>query len=300
MKKMVVSPINKSDIQSKIYTIRNKQVMLDEDLARLYHVETKALNQTFKRNSDRFPKEFCFQLTKSEYKNLRSQIVTSKNKGGRRYLPYVFTEQGVAMLSAVLKSEIAIKVSIQIMTAFVQMRKYINSHYQLYQKIKDIEKTQIIYGIKTDERFNQIFKAITANNIIPDQKIFFEGEAFDAHKFVSDVIRSAKKEIILIDNFIDDTVLSLFAKRNKDIKVTIYCKKITQELLLDLKKFNLQYSPIEIKEFKLSHDRFLVIDKYKIYHFGASLKDLGRKWFAVSCFDNQVINFLTKLEKSIF
>ena len=300
MKKMVVSPINKSDIQSKIYTIRNKQVMLDEDLARLYNVETKALNQTFKRNSDRFPNEFCFQLTKSEYKNLRSQIVTSKNKGGRRYLPYVFTEQGVAMLSAVLKSEIAIKVSIQIMTAFVQMRKYINSHYQLYQKIKDIEKTQIIYGIKTDERFNQVFKAITANNIIPDQKIFFEGEAFDAHKFVSDVIRSAKKEIILIDNFIDDTVLSLFAKRNKDIKVTIYCKKITQELLLDLKKFNLQYSPIEIKEFKLSHDRFLVIDKYKIYHFGASLKDLGRKWFAVSCFDNQVINFLTKLEKSIF
>lgn len=300
MKEIIVSSINKRDIKNKIYAIRNKQVMLDEDLARLYRVETKVLNQAFKRNLDRFPKEFCFQLTKFEHKSLRSQIVTLKNKVGRKYLPYVFTEQGVAMLSAVLKSKTAIKVSIQIMTAFVQMRKYVNSHYQLYQKVKDIEKTQIIYGIKTDERFNQVFKAITANNIIPDQKIFFEGEVFDAYKFVSDIIRSAKNEIILIDNFIDDTVLSLFTKCNKDIKVTIYCKKTTQEMLLDLKKFNSQYLPIEIKEFKLSHDRFLVIDKYKIYHFGASLKDLGKKWFAVSLFNNQVINFLTKLEKSTF
>lgn len=300
MKETVVSLVDKSDIKNKIYTIRNKQVMLDEDLAILYNVSTKRLNEQMKRNIKRFPKVFCFQLTKTEQIKLRSQFATSKNKGGRRYLPYVFTEQGVAMLSTVLKSETAIKVSVQIMTAFVQMRKYINTHYQLYQKIKDIEKTQIIYGIKTDEKFNQVFKAITANNIIPNQKIFFEGEVFDAHKFVSDIIRSAKKEIILIDNFVDDTVLSLFTKCNKDVKVTIYCKKITQEMLLDLKKFNLQYSPIEIKEFKLSHDRFLVIDKYKIYHFGASLKDLGKKWFAVSCFDNQVINFLTKLEKSTF
>jgi len=267
MKEVVVSSVDKSDIQSKIYTIRNKQVMLDEDLAVLYNVSTKRLNEQMKRNIKRFPEEFCFKLNKFEYKNQRSQIATFKNKIGRKYLPYVFTEQGVAMLSAVLKSETAIKVSVQIMTAFVQMRKYINSHYQLYQKVQDIEKKQIIYGIKTDEKFNQVFKAITANNIIPDQKIFFDGEVFDAHKFVSDIIRSAKKEIILIDNFIDDTVLSLFAKCNKDVKVTIYCKKITQEILLDLKKFNLQYSPIEIKEFKLSHDRFLIIDQYKIWHW---------------------------------
>lgn len=300
MKEVIVSSINKSDIKNKIYTIRNRQVMLDEDLALLYNVSTKRLNEQMKRNITRFPEEFCFQLNKLEYKNLRSQIATFKSKFGRKYLPYVFTEQGVAMLSTVLKSETAIKVSIQIMTAFVQMRKYINTHYQLYQKVQDIEKTQIIYGIKTDERFNQVFKAITANNIIPNQKIFFEGEVFDAHKFVSDIIRSAKKELILIDNFVDDTVLSLFAKRNKDIQVTIYCKKITQVMLLDLYKFNSQYSPIEIKEFKLSHDRFLIIDKYKIYHFGASLKDLGKKWFAVSRFDNQTINFLKKLEKSTF
>lgn len=300
MKEIAISSIGKQYIQSKIYAIRNKQVMLDEDLARLYRVETKVLNQAFKRNLGRFPKEFCFQLTKFEYESLRSQFVTLKSKVGRKYLPYVFTEQGVAMLSTVLKSKTAIKVSIQIMTAFVQMRKYINSYYQLYQKVQDIEKTQIIYGIKTDERFNQVFKAITANNIIPDQKIFFEGEVFDAHKFVSDIIRSAKREIILIDNFIDDTVLSLFTKRNKDIRVTIYCKKITQEMLLDLYKFNSQYLPIEIKEFELSHDRFLVIDKRKIYHFGASLKDLGKKWFAVSSFNNQVINFLRKLDKFKF
>jgi len=285
-------------IIDEIYTVRNVQVMLDEDLARLYRVETKVLNQAFKRNLNRFPKEFCFQLTKSEYSKLRSQIVTSNKKGGRRYLPYVFTEQGVAMLSAVLKSETAIKVSIQIMTAFVQMRKYINTHYQLYQKVRDIEKAQIIYGIKTDEKFDQVFKAITANNSIPKQKIFFQGEVFDAHKFVSDIIRSARKEIILIDNFIDDTVLSLFAKRKDDVKTIIYCKKITHELSVDLRKFNLQYPPVEIKEFALSHDRFLIVDRHDIYHFGASLKDLGEKWFAVSRFDNQAITFLKKLENS--
>lgn len=299
MKDVTITTVNKSVIQGKIYTIRDKQVMLDEDLANLYEVKTKVLNQTYKRNINRFPKEFCFQLTKFEYESLRSQFVTLKNKIGRKYIPHVFTEQGVAMLSVVLKSETAVKVSIQIMTAFVQMRKYVNSHYQLYQKIQDIEKSQIIYGIKTDERFNKVFKAIASNNVIPDKKIFFDDQVFDAHKFVSDIIRSANKEILLIDNYVDDSVLSLFTKCNKNIKVTIYCKKITEEILLDLKKFNSQYFPIEIKEFKLSHDRFLIIDKHKIYHFGASLKDLGKKWFAVSSFDNHVIDFLKKLKATV-
>lgn len=288
--------INKTNIKDNIYVIRNKPVMLDENLALLYGVSTKRLNEQLKRNVKRFPKEFCFQLTKLEYKNLRSQIATFNSKVGRKYLPYVFTEQGVAMLSAVLKSEIAIKVSIQIMNAFVQMRKYVNSHYELYQKVRQIEKDQIIYGIKTDERFDQVFKAITATNIIPKQKIFFNGEVFDAHKLVLDIIRSAKKEIILIDSFIDEGVLLLFTRRNKNVKVTICCKKITNEILIDLKKFNNQYEPIEIKEFKLSHDRFLIIDQSTIYHFGSSLKDLGKKWFAVSRFDSQVINFLKNLK----
>lgn len=288
--------VQKSGIRDNIYIIRNKPVMLDEDLALLYSVSTKRLNEQLKRNVKRFPKEFCFQLTKLEYKNLRSQFATLNNKVGRKYLPYVFTEQGVAMLSAVLKSEIAIKVSIQIMNAFVQMRKYVNSHYELYQKVRQIEKDQIIYGIKTDERFDQVFKAITATNIIPKQKIFFNGEVFDAHKLVVDIIKSAKKEIILIDNFIDESVLTLFIKRNKNVKVAIYCKKITREISLDLKKFNSQYEPIEVKEFKLSHDRFLIIDQYDIYHFGASLKDLGKKWFAVSRLEDQVLNFIRNLK----
>ena len=288
--------LSKTDIQNKIYTVRNAQVMLDEDLAHLYGVETRVLNQALKRNLDRFPPEFCFHLTKLEYVSLRSQIVISNKKGGRRYFPYVFTEQGVAMLSTVLKSKTAIKVSIQIMNAFVQMRKQINAYSYLYEKVRDIEKEQIIYGIKTDKRFDQIFKALASVDDIPKQKIFFENQVFDAHKFVSDIIRSAEKEIILVDNFIDDTVLSLFAKRKDNVKVIIYCKNVTKEILVDLNKFNSQYQPIEIKNFALSHDRFLIVDKNNIYHFGASLKDLGKKWFAVSLFDNQVLAFLKKLE----
>lgn len=296
MKKIKVLLTSKTGIRDKIYIVRNIQVMVDEDLARLYGVETKVLNQALKRNRKRFPKEFCFQLTKREHVNLRSQFVTFNNKVGRKYLPYVFTEQGVAMLSAVLKSETAVRVSIQIMNAFVQMRKHINAYAQLYEKVRDIEKEQVLFGIKTDKRFDQVFNALAASHIIPKQKIFFEGQVFDAHKFVSDIIRSAKKEIILIDNFIDDTVLSLFAKRRNDVKVIIYCKKITQEMIVDLKKFNSQYAPITIKEFILSHDRFLILDQHDIYHFGASLKDLGKKWFAVSRFDNQAITFLKRLE----
>lgn len=288
--------ISKIDVKDKIYTIRNLQVILDEDLAVLYKVQTKVLNQSLKRNLNRFPEEFCFKLTKTEYQNLRSQFVTFNNKVGRKYLPYVFTEQGVAMLSAILKSEIAVKVSIQIMNAFVAMRKHINEHYQLYQKVREIEKNQVIYGIKTDEKFNKIFKALAGSDPIPKQKIFFEGQFFDAYRFVSDIIRSAKKEIILIDNFIDDTVLSLFTKRKDHVKVTIYSRKISKEMIEDLEKYNQQYQPIEVQQFELSHDRFMIIDESIIYHFGASLKDLGKKWFAVSKFDNQIADILRKLK----
>lgn len=265
----------------------------------LYGVSTKRLNEQLKRNIRRFPKEFCFRLTKREYVSLRSQIATFNNKAGRKYLPYAFTEQGVAMLSAVLKSETAIKISIQIMNAFVQMRKHINAYSQLYEKVRNIEKEQIIFEIKTNKKFDQVFHALAARDIIPQQKIFFEEQIFDAHKFVSDIIRSAKKEIILIDNFIDDTVLSLFAKRKEGVKVIIYCKKVTQEISVDLNKFNSQYPPVGIKEFALSHDRFLIVDQHNIYHFGASLKDLGKKWFAVSRFDNQAVNFLKKIKNTL-
>lgn len=295
-----------NNFKDKIYTIRDVQVMLDEDLAFLYKVPTRRLNEQVKRNLSRFPKEFCFQITKNEYENLKSQfatsnltsqIVTSKKHGGRRKLPYVFTEQGVAMLSAVLKSETAVRVSIKIMQAFVEMRKYLVSYGQLFQRVDRVEKKQLKFEIDTDQKFDQVFNALSVNEIIPNKKLFFEGEIFDAHLFVSEIIRSAKTEIVLVDNFIDDTVLTLFIKRKPNVKVIIYCRKITREILLDVKKFNSQYSPLEIRELNLSHDRFLIIDGQDFYHFGASFKDLGKRWFACSKFDHQALILLKRLKR---
>jgi hypothetical protein len=283
-------------IQRKIYTIRDVQVMLDRDLAAFYGVETKVLNQAVKRNIERFPQEFMFQLTKEELKNWKSQIVTSKReKMGLRKLPYVFTEQGVAMLSGILKSETAVKMSIQIISAFVAMRRFIINNALLFQKIETVEKRQLKYEMTTDERFEKVFDALQQNKLEPKQGIFFDGQIFDAHKFVSDIIRKAEKSIVLIDNYIDDTVLDLFAKRKKNVTVTIYTANISKSLMTDIKKFNTQYPTIEVKEFKQSHDRFMIIDDEDVYHFGASLKDLGKKWFAFSKFDKAAVKLLEKL-----
>ena len=290
MKKDLI--LSENSIRDKIYLIRGLQVMLDEDLAELYKVKTKRLNEQVKRNIERFPREFMFQLTDSEFDSLRSQFETSKNsKGGRRYLPYVFTEQGVAMLSGVLKSDTAVRISIQIMTAFVAMRRFIASGVQVFQRLDNIEQKQIGY----DKKFEQIFDAIESKDIKPEKGIFFDGQVFDAYKFASDLIRDAHNSIILIDNYIDDSVLTLFSKRNKNVLVTIFTKEISKQLLLDLNKYNSQYPPIEVKEFKQSHDRFLIIDNKEVYHFGASLKDLGKKWFAFSKFDKEAFKLLDKL-----
>ncbi len=292
-------------IKSKIYHIRNVQVMLDEDLAELYNVETKVLNQAVKRNIERFPAEFMFQLTETEHKNLISQSVASSEFGlrsqnvtlektrgkHRKYLPYVFTEQGVAMLSGVLRSKIAIKVSIQIMNAFVAMRRFIASNAQIFQRLDRVEIKQIEH----DQKFEEIFDAIQSKDIQPEKGIFFEGQIFDAYTFISDLVRSAHESIILIDNYIDDSVLTLFSKRNKDVAITIFTKEISKQLSLDIAKYNSQYPPIEVKEFKQSHDRFLIIDNKEVYHFGASLKDLGKKWFAFSKFDKEAFNLMDKL-----
>ena len=288
--------ISKTSIKSKIHTIRGVQVMLDSDLAFLYNVETKVLNQAIKRNIERFPFGFMFQISKVELENLRSQIVTSnENRGGRRYLPYVFTEQGVAMLSAVLKSQTAIKVSIQIMQAFVDMRHFIKENAQIFQRLDTIEHKQITHKIESDEKFNKIFDAIESKEIVPKKGIFFEGQIFDAYTLISDIIRSAKKSIVLIDNYVDDTVLTQFSKRNKNVPVTIFTKKLSKQLSLDLGKHNAQYPKITINEFNSSHDRFLIIDDKEVYHLGASLKDLGKKWFAFSKFDKEALTILGKL-----
>ena len=296
MKKIQGILFEKVEIKSKIYTVRGFQVMFDSDLASLYGVQTKDLNQAVKRNIKRFPEQFCFQLNSDEHKGLISQFVTSKKRGGRQKLPHVFTEEGVAMLSGILKSDTAIYMSIRIMNAFVEMRRIIHANAQLFTRLDVVEQKQIEQKIETDKKFEQVFDALAKTDTPSKQKIFYDGQVFDAYEFVSTLIRSAKKKIILIDNFIDDTVLTLFTKRNKKVEVVIYCNKITPQISLDLKKYNLQYPKIEIKELKTAHDRFLIIDNKNIYHFGASIKDLGKKWFAFSKFNKQALAILDKLK----
>ena len=283
------------NIENKIFTIRGVQVMLDRDLAELYGVETRALKQAVNRNIQRFPSDFMFVLTEKEIEFMVSQIVIPSKKHLGGALPYAFTEQGVAMLSSVLKSEKSIKINIEIMRAFITMKKFISQNAGFFQRLDNVEKKQIEYQIKTDKNFDKIFQALEDKSIKPKQGIFFDGQIFDAYKFVNDLIKTAKKEIVLIDNYVDENTLLFFSKTKK-IKITIFTKEISKKLKLDLEKYNSQYSPIEIKQFKNSHDRFLIIDNKDIFHFGASLKDLGKKWFAFSKFETGAIDILGKLQ----
>jgi hypothetical protein len=279
-----------SDIQRQIYTIRGVQVMLDLDLATLYQVETRMLNQAVKRNQDRFPNQFCFQLTDREFGVLKSQIVMS-SWGGRRTNPYAFTEPGVAMLSAVLRSDVAVGISVQIINAFVAMRRFIASNAQVFQRLDTLELKQS----ETDEKMEKVLNAIESKEILPKQGIFFDGQIFDAYKFVSDLFRSAVESIVIIDNYVDDSVLIHLSKRRKNVKVLFLTKHVSESLTLDIKKFNMQYPTIEIKQFDNSHDRFIIIDDAVVYHFGASLKDIGKKWFAFSKMDIGAAEMLARL-----
>ena len=209
--------------------------------------------------------------------SLRSQFVTLKNLRGRhsKYLPYAFTEQGVAMLSAVLKSKIAVSISIKIIDAFIEMRKFIQANGQIFQRLDRIELKQI----ENDQKFEKVFDALESKDRIPEQGIFFEGQIFDAYKFVSDLFRSAKESVVIIDNYVDDTVLVHLTKVKKIVKVKILTRSISDQFRLDLKKFGEQYFDIEVSAIKSIHDRFIIIDGQVVYHFGASLKDLGKKLF---------------------
>jgi hypothetical protein len=291
--KLEVISLNTEDIRKKILDIRGFQVMLDSDLANFYNIDVKVFNQSVKRNISRFPKEFRFQLTKEEYNSLRSQFVTlEKGKGKyRKYLPYVFTEQGVAMLSGILNSKKAIEINIQIIKSFVSFRKFVSSNMSISNRLEHIEQKTIEY----DSNFKKIFTAIdNKENKLKDQGIFFNGEIFDSYKFVIDLLKSAKKQIILIDNYIDESILTLFTKISKKIKVKIYTG-INNKVKLDISKYNLQYNNIELIDFKKSHDRFLIIDNKDIYHIRSSLKDLGKKWFAFSKININVNSILNKL-----
>ncbi len=319
LKSKVGLTISPKVIEERIFQFRNNQVMIDSDLAEFYHVETKVLNQAIKRNIDRFPEEFCFQLTKEEFEllksqnvtlkknalrsqnvtsemyDLRSQNVTSNKKGGRRYLPYVFTEQGVAMLSAVLKSETAIKVSIQIMKAFVGMRRFLVSNTDVFRRIDNLELNQDKFKLESDKNFDKIFKALDKGSLPAKQGIFYDGQFFDAYSLISDIIRTAKSSIIIIDNYADDSVLQMLTKRLNTVRAVVYTQFISKTLALDLSTHNSQYEQVEIKELKTSHDRFMIIDNKDVYHFGASLKDAGKKWFAFSLLEIEANDILNKL-----
>ena len=268
--------INENSIKDKIYTIRNMQVMLDRDLAELYCVETKRINEAVKNNQDKFMDDFYFELNDLEFEYLRSKISTTSFIKTRTN-PKVFTEQGIYMLATILKSKVASQVTINLIKTFANMRKLISQNIALFERFERIENRLTIH----DKNFNLLFKALEDKNNIPVQNIFFDGQIYDAYSFVNDLIKLANSEIVLIDNYIDDTVFTLFSKY-PNINFTIYTSTISKQLKLDFEKYSKQYKNISLKTFKSSHDRFLIIDKKEIYHLGASLKDLGKKWFAFS------------------
>lgn len=283
-----ISPVIVSDkmIKSLIYVVRGQQVMMDSDLAALYQVETKVFNQAVKRNIMRFPDSFRFQLTDEEYKDLKSQIVTSNSRGGRRYLPYVFTEQGIAMLSAVLNSDIAIKVSIHIMTAFVEMRKFLVNNAVLFERISDVELKQSEFQKKTEERFEQVFDYIAEHEEVK-QKIFFEGQIYDAFSLLVKLVGGAEKSIILIDNYVDVGTLNILSKKKRNVNACIYTMKQTKLTAADVRNFNRQYPKLDLKYTGAFHDRFLIIDGACAYHIGASLKDAGKKGFGINLMEDE-------------
>ena len=281
------------EIEDLIYTIRGKQVMLDSDVANLYHYTTKNINKAVKRNIERFPEEFCFQLKEQELENMRFQIGTSKRndevtnvRGGRRYLPYVFTEQGIAMLSGLLKNDIAVQVSINIMNAFVSMRRFLLNNGQVFQRLTNVEYTLLEQGkvlSKHEKQFKKVFDELQKNKKEEfKQKIFFDGQIYDAYSLIIDIIKMAKSKILIIDNYIDDSILQMLSKKNRNVEVIVLTSPKCKITKLDINKFNKQYPSIKIVNTNKFHDRFIVIDDKELYHCGASLKDLGKKCFAIS------------------
>jgi hypothetical protein len=282
-------------IRSKIYLIRTQQVMLDKDIAALYEVKPIRLREQVQRNIERFPDDFMFQLTESEVDFMVSQnaIPSRKHLGGS--LPYVFTEQGVASLAGVLKNAKAAEVHVKIMRAFVEMRRFIQQNLNLFFRLDSVERRQIAFESETQKNFEKIFRTLEASEPAK-QGIFYNGQVYDAWHFASDLVRKAKKSLVLIDNYVDDSVLTLLSKRSAGVSCKIYTKSISKQLALDLEKHNQQYSPIDLEIFNDAHDRFLILDGNDIYHIGASLKDLGKKWFAFSKFETGAIEMLKRLE----
>ena len=291
-KLVIQNELSHVDIRNLIYTIRGKQVMLDSDVAMLYHYETKNVNKAVKRNIDRFPEDFCFQLTENEFEILRFQFGTSKRnlktndelRGGRRYLPYVFTEQGIAMLAGVLKNDIAVKVSINIIKSFIEMRKFISLNGQVFERLTNMEYKLLEHDKKFDEIFNQLQ---LEENI--KQRIFFDGQIYDAYSLIIDIIKKANKKILIIDNYIDDSVLKMLVKKKNNVEVVILTSDKSNIQNIDIQKFNKEYPILKVAKTNKFHDRFIIIDNKEMYHLGASIKDLGKKCFGINKIEDKEI-----------
>ena len=283
---IVKDEISNEKIKNLIYTIRGKQVMLDSDVAMLYNYETKNINKAVKRNIERFPEDFCFQLTKDEMDKMWFQNgTTSKGENNKyrseKYLPYAFTEQGIAMLSGVLKNDIAIDISINIMRAFIEMRKFINTNKNLFEKVITIENKMDQKFIEQDKKFNIIFDQLQMEKNIK-QRIFFNGQIYDAYSLIIDIIKKANKKILIIDNYIDDSVLKMLTKKKKSVEVVVLTSNKSNIENLDIQKFNKEYPLLKVAKTNKFHDRFIVVDNKEMYHLGASIKDLGKKCFGIN------------------
>ena len=297
---VVQDNISNEEIKHLIYTIRGKQVMLDSDVAMLYHYETKKINQTVKRNINRFPERFCFKLTEEELETMWSQIVTTSKSEvnkyrSKKYLPYVFTEQGIAMLSGLLKNEIAVQVSIKIMDAFVEMRKYINLNKYLFEKVITIESKMDKKFTEYDKKFDEVFDQLQHEENIK-QKVFFEGQIYDAYSLIIDIIKKAYKKILIIDNYTDDSILKMLTKKNKNVEVVILTSDKSNIEKIDIQKFNKEYPILKIAKTNKFHDRFIIIDNREMDHLAASIKDLGKKCFGINKIeDTKIIDKIINL-----
>lgn len=300
------SDLSIAELERRIFSVRGTQVMLDSDLAVIYGVGTKRINEQVKRNIDRFPEDFMFQLTPDEWENLRLQLnqlnqrsqnatLGSGRNPATKYRPFVFTEHGIAGLSGVLKSESAARIHVAVMRAFVAMRKQAQHHQMLFVRLEEVERKQILQ----DQKLNQVLNALEKNEVRPAQGIFFDGQVFDAWEFASRIIRSAEEEIILLDHYPDESTLMHLAKKQEAVRVLLYSKADAKQFQPDMEKANRQYGGFELRYFTKSHDRFLIIDRKEIWHLGASLKDLGKRWFAFSRLGPEWLeSLLQRLEKA--
>ena len=306
-KEEIVEVTNETEIEvtsvtvsGMIHIIRGKQVILDSDLAMLYQVETGAMNRAVKRNKKRFPEDFCFQLTEEEFlrcQNGISKDESAEGRGGRRYMPYAFTEQGISMLSAILRSDVAINVSIGIMRAFVEMRKFLATNSLILNRVDELEMKQLEYQKSTDAKFDKVFQYIE-DHAESEQKIFFDGQIYDAFSLITSIIQKAKKEIILIDGYVDVDTLNTLAKKNTGVDVKIYTYASAQLTNRDVTTFNAQYPTLTVKKTQVFHDRFIILDGKTAYHIGASIKDAGKKCFGISLIEDKgvVTDLLNRLK----